>query len=128
MKTLRVETRDAWRDWLAEYHESEAEVWLVFLKSHTGQPNVPYDEAVEEALCFGWIDSLIKRLDDARYARRFTPRRSGSVWSETNKKRAEKMITEGLMTDAGMVFVGEAKVSGEWERAQASRDAHRRIA
>ena len=119
MKTLRVETRDAWRAWLAVHHASESEIWLVFHKAHTGQANVAYDETVEEALCFGWIDSLIKRLDDNRYARKFTPRRSASVWSETNKKRVEKVMAEGLMTDAGMVFVSEAKASGEWDRIQA---------
>jgi len=79
MKTLQVETRDAWRAWLAEHHTSESEIWLIFHKAHTGKENVSYDETVEEALCFGWIDSLIKRLDDDRYARKFTPRRSGSV-------------------------------------------------
>ena len=116
MNTLRVETRQAWRAWLVEHHASEIEVWLVFHKSHTGEPNVPYDEAVQEALCFGWIDSLIRRIDDNRYARKFTPRRPGSVWSESNKKRVDKMIAEGRMTDAGLVLVSEAKTSGEWDR------------
>ncbi|MFC2078470.1 YdeI family protein [Candidatus Bipolaricaulota bacterium] len=116
MRTLRVETRDAWRSWLAEHHARENEVWLVFQKAHTGAPNVPYGEAVEEALCFGWIDSLIKRIDEDRYARKFTPRRSGSVWSESNKKRVEKMIAEGLMTAAGLHFVEDAKATGEWDR------------
>jgi uncharacterized protein YdeI (YjbR/CyaY-like superfamily) len=118
MKRLRVETRDAWRAWLAAHHASESEIWLIFHKAHTGQPNIPYGETVEEALCFGWIDSLIKRLDDDRYARKFTSRRLGSVWSEINKKRVEKVLAEGLMTDAGMVFVSEAKASGEWDRKQ----------
>ena len=118
MKRLRVETRDAWRAWLAAHHASESEIWLVFHKAHTGQSSVPYGETVEEALCFGWIDSLIKRLDDDRYARKFTPRRLGSVWSEINKKRVEKVLAEGLMTDAGTIFVSEAKASGEWDRKQ----------
>jgi len=116
VKTLRVETRDAWRAWLIEHHASESEIWFVFHKAHTGRSSVPYGETVEEALCFGWVDSLIKRLDDDRYARKFTPRRLGSVWSESNKKRVEKVLAEGLMTDAGLVFVSEAKASGEWDR------------
>ena len=119
MKTLRLETRTAWRAWLAQYHATEAEIWLVFYKAHTGEPNVPYGDAVEEALCFGWIDSLIKRIDDDSYARKFTSRRSGSVWSNSNKMRVNKMITEGRMTEAGLVFVNEAKVSGEWEQQRA---------
>ena len=113
MKTLRVDTRDSWRHWLRENHASEAEIWFVFYKKHTGVPNVPYGVAVEEALCFGWIDSLVKRIDDERYAQKFTPRRSGSVWSELNKKRATAMVDEGRMTDAGLIFVDEAK---EWGR------------
>ena len=104
---------------MAEYHATEAEIWMVFHKGHTGEPNVPYGDAVEEALCFGWIDSLIKRIDDDSYTRKFTPRRSGSVWSNSNKRRANKMIAEGRMTDAGLVFVNEAKVSGEWEQQRA---------
>jgi len=119
MKTLRFETRDAWRAWLAEHHTREIEIWLIFHKAHTSEPNVPYVDAVEEGLCFGWIDSLIKRIDDDSYARKFTPRRSGSVWSELNKTRANKMIAEGRMTDAGLFFVNEAKVSGEWEQKRA---------
>lgn len=121
MKTLRVETRNAWRAWLAEHHASETEIWLIFHKAHIGEPNVPYGETVEEAVCFGWIDSLIKRVDDDCYARKFTPRRSGSVWSESNKARAEKMVAEGLMTDAGQWFVDEAKSSGEWDQKRSRR-------
>lgn len=116
MNTLCVASRAAWRAWLVENHASAAEIWLIFHKAHTGQPNVPYGETVEEALCFGWIDSLIKRLDDDRYVRKYTPRRTGSVWSEANKSRAERMIDQGFMTEAGLVFVAEAKESGEWEK------------
>ncbi|MFC2095038.1 YdeI family protein [Candidatus Bipolaricaulota bacterium] len=116
MNTVRVETRDAWRAWLSNNHSSETEIWFVFYRKHTGVPNVPYGEAVEEALCFGWIDSLVKRIDDERYAQKFTPRCSGSVWSESNKKRATAMMDERRMTDAGLFFVDEAKASGEWDR------------
>jgi uncharacterized protein YdeI (YjbR/CyaY-like superfamily) len=81
LTTLDLRTRRQWRSWLAKHHGSESAVWLVFHKRHTGRPSVGYDDAVEEALCFGWVDSLIKRLDDARYARKFTPRKPGSQWS-----------------------------------------------
>ncbi len=77
-----------------------------------------YGDSVEEALCFGWIDSIIKRLDDDRYVRKFTPRRPGSVWSESNKKRAETMIARGRMTDVGLALITEAKESGEWDCTQ----------
>ena len=116
MKTLRVKTRNDWRGWLIKHHANESEIWLVFHKAHTGQLDIPYAETVEEALCFGWIDSLIKRLDDDRYARKYTPRRLGSVWSEANKKRVEKVLAEGIMTDAGLVFIREERPSGEWDR------------
>jgi uncharacterized protein YdeI (YjbR/CyaY-like superfamily) len=89
---------------------------MVFHKKHTGIPSIPYDDAVEEALCFGWIDSLIRRLDDRRYARKFTPRRPGSVWSPTNKERAERMIAAGRMTGAGLALIEHAKDTGAWER------------
>ena len=78
MKTLRVETLDQWRDWLDEHHASESEVWLVFYKQHTGVASIGYGDALDEALCFGWVDSLVKRLDDRRFARKFTPRRADS--------------------------------------------------
>ena len=114
MKMLDVRTRKDWRQWLAKNHAKETEIWLVFHKKHTGVSNVPYEETVEEALCFGWIDSIIKRLDENRYARKYTPRTPGSPWSELNKARAEKMIKEGRMTDAGLALIHEAKSSGEW--------------
>ncbi len=100
-KKLYVTNRAEWRAWLEKNHDSEAYVCLVFHKKHTGQPCIPYDDAVEEALCFGWIDGIIHRIDDQSYVRRFTPRRDGSNWSALNKKRAAKMIREGKMTEAG---------------------------
>ncbi|MBE0431249.1 MAG: YdeI/OmpD-associated family protein [Dehalococcoidia bacterium] len=100
-KTLHVTNRTKWRAWLEKNHDSETEAWLVFYKKHTGQLSVAYDDAVEEALCFGWIDGVIQRIDDETYARRFSPRRDGSNWSALNKRRAAKMIEEGRMTEAG---------------------------
>jgi uncharacterized protein YdeI (YjbR/CyaY-like superfamily) len=74
-KMLYVTNRDEWRAWLANHYASESEVWLIYYKKHTGRPRIPYEHAVEEALCFGWIDSLVKRIDDEKFAQKFTPRR-----------------------------------------------------
>jgi uncharacterized protein YdeI (YjbR/CyaY-like superfamily) len=87
MKMFDARTRERWRGWLAKHHASESEIWLIFHKRHTGKPSVAYDAAVDEALCYGWIDSLIKRIDDDRYARKFTPRKADSNWSSANVKR-----------------------------------------
>lgn len=102
MKTLHVIDREKWRAWLQANGEKEKEIWMVFHKKHTGKKSLAYDEAVEEALCFGWIDSIIKRLDEETYARKFTPRNRGSKWSELNIARAKKMIAAGLMTPIGL--------------------------
>lgn len=96
---LYVTNRDQWRTWLERNHEAKKEVWLIYYKKHTGKPTIPYADAVEEALCFGWIDSTVQRIDDQRYARKFTPRKNKSKWSELNIKRARKMIREGRMTE-----------------------------
>ena len=102
MNLLYVPNRDDWRAWLEEHHATETEVWLVFYKKHTGKPRVPYDEAVEEALCFGWIDSIARRLDEDRFAQKFTPRKDRGNWSELNLQRMEKLIAVGRMTPAGL--------------------------
>jgi len=107
-KALYVKDRKAWRSWLAKHHAREQVVWLIYYKRHTGQPSVSYEDAVEEALCFGWIDSIIRRIDDLRYARMFTPRRPGSVWSALNLSRARRMIQRGRMNAAGLVKVPKA--------------------
>ena len=102
LKTLDVRSCEEWRKWLAEHYDLESEVWLVFHKRHTGRPSIAYDDAVIEALCFGWIDSLIKRLDDGRYARKFTPRKPDSTWSTANRKRYEQLKGSGRLTPAGL--------------------------
>jgi uncharacterized protein YdeI (YjbR/CyaY-like superfamily) len=108
MKTLHVVEREEWRAWLKANGGKEKEIWLVFYKKHTGRPRLAYDDAVEEALCFGWIDSIIKPLDEETYARRFTPRQRGSKWSELNIARAKKMIATGAMTAAGLALIDPA--------------------
>ncbi len=113
---LYVADRDRWRRWLSQHHATQTAIWLVFYKKEADKPTLEYEAAVEEALCFGWIDGVLKKLDDARYARKFTPRRPGSGWSALNKKRAEKMIGEGKMTEAGMAKIEAAKKTGRWDK------------
>ena len=97
-----MKNREEWRKWLKEYHKSVGGIWLIYYKKLSGKPRIPYNDAVEEALCFGWIDSKIKRVNDDYYIQWFTPRRSGSRWSELNKKRVEKLIKEGRMRQEGI--------------------------
>jgi uncharacterized protein YdeI (YjbR/CyaY-like superfamily) len=98
---LRVRTRAAWRAWLSRNHAIAKEVWLVYLKKHTGKPRLTYPEAVEEALCFGWIDTTVNRLDEDQYTQRFTPRTNTRNWSKLNLERFERMVAQGRMTKAG---------------------------
>lgn len=116
-KTLYVTSRDEWRDWLTKHGQSETEVWLIYYKKDSGQPRIPYDHAVEEALCFGWIDSIVKRIDDKKFAQKFTPRRDGSRWSALNERRVRKLIREGRMTEAGLAKVDSA-ILGDTARAK----------
>ncbi|HZE58164.1 MAG TPA: YdeI/OmpD-associated family protein [Chthoniobacterales bacterium] len=100
---LRVTTRKAWRAWLEKNHARKKEIWLVYATKKSGKARVPYSDAVEEALCFGWIDGVMKSIDENYFAQRFSPRRSAkSQLSETNKERVRRMIRAGLMTPAGM--------------------------
>lgn len=101
LKTLHMPSRSAWRKWLERNHESSPGVWLVFHKKHTGKKSVPYDDAVREALCFGWIDGLIRRLDEDRYTYRFTPRRATSKWSDINRERWAELEAAGRLAPAG---------------------------
>ena len=102
LPTLDLRRRAAWRKWLARHHASSPGVWLVFHKDHSGVEAIPYEDSVREALCFGWIDSLIKRLDDDRYARKFTPRKPTSRWSDLNRRRWAELQAQGLLTPAGL--------------------------
>ncbi len=102
-ETYLPEGRDVWRNWLEQNHRSKKEIWVIFYKKHTGKSKIDYNETVEEALCFGWIDGILKKLDEERYTVRFTPRRKGSIWSEINIERVKKMKKEGRMTRAGQI-------------------------
>src|SRR5436305_13059540 len=102
LRTLRVRSRRQWRAWLAKQHTSSPGVWLVFYKAHTEVKSIRYKDTVREALCFGWIDSLVKRLDDDRYALKVTPRQPASKWSDSNRKRWGELKAAGLLTSAGL--------------------------
>jgi uncharacterized protein YdeI (YjbR/CyaY-like superfamily) len=101
-ETFHAKNRDEWRKWLKKNHDQKNEIWLVRYKKHTGKLTVSYDDSVEEAICFGWIDSTVKRIDDEKYVQRLTPRRKGSIWSLTNIDRARKMIEGTQMTEHGL--------------------------
>ncbi len=110
-KTIYIEDREEWRKWLERNHKKEPEMWLIYYKKHTGKPSIPYNDAIEEALCFGWIDSIEKRLDEERYAQRFSPRRTKNPWSEMNKERMRRLIKLKKVTPTGLaVFIGTDKM------------------
>jgi uncharacterized protein YdeI (YjbR/CyaY-like superfamily) len=104
IKQFYANNREEWRNWLMEHHATEKEIWLVYYKKHTEKPSVTYPESVEEALCFGWIDGIKKRIDDERYTHRFTLRTPKSSWSAFNIKLAQKLINDKKMTDFGLEF------------------------
>jgi uncharacterized protein YdeI (YjbR/CyaY-like superfamily) len=114
---LHFQNKNEWRVWLQENHATQKEAWLVILKNHASRPGVFYEEAVEEAVCFGWIDGVMKSAPAEYYFLRFTPRKRGSIWSVSNQQRVERLTAQGKMTAAGMAEVREAKENGEWEAA-----------
>jgi uncharacterized protein YdeI (YjbR/CyaY-like superfamily) len=122
LKRVRPKSRSAWRGWLERHHAASPGIWLVFAKKHTGLATLSYEDAVQEALCFGWIDSLVKSIDDRFHMQMFTPRKPKSAWSVTNKARVAKLMKTGVMAPAGRAAVEEAKKSGSWNR-YASVDA-----
>ncbi len=111
-RTFTPKDRADWRDWLVQHHATENEVWVVYFKPASGKTGLSYEESVEEALCFGWIDSIIQKIDEERCARKFNPRRVGSYWSASNKARMEKLLRENRVTAAGLaVFDPSAQES-----------------
>ncbi len=115
--------RTAWRNWLKKNHNKSPGIWLVFYKTGTSKPRLPYDDMVEEALCFGWIDSLPRKLDDERSMLMFTPRKPKSVWSDLNKERVTRLIKNGLMAAPGLEKIEIAKQNGSWDTLTASNAA-----
>jgi uncharacterized protein YdeI (YjbR/CyaY-like superfamily) len=115
LKQLQPKSRQAWRAWLTKNHATSSGVWLVYAKKHTKIPSLTYNDAVEEALCFGWIDSLVQSIDDSYFRQIFTPRKPKSAWSALNRKRVARLIEAGLMTAAGLALITLAKKTGRWE-------------
>jgi uncharacterized protein YdeI (YjbR/CyaY-like superfamily) len=112
---IHAESRAAWRAWLQENHGRESGAWLVTWKKRTGKPAIGYEEAVEEALCFGWIDGVLNPLDDERSMQWFAPRKPKSTWARSNKERVARLEAAGLMTEAGRRAVEIARANGSWE-------------
>jgi uncharacterized protein YdeI (YjbR/CyaY-like superfamily) len=108
------QSRAEWRAWLQRHHTSADGVWLRFAKKHATTPSPSYNDAVEEALCFGWIDGLVRPCDSSCYEQRFTPRKPRSGWARSNKIRVERLMTQGLMTAAGLAAVSIARENGSW--------------
>src|SRR3970040_1036039 len=97
-ESIYLKDRKAWRAWLKKHHARKREIWLIYYKKGSGHPRVDYADAVEEALCFGWIDSIVKTMDEHRYAQRFKPRKAGSNWSGPNLERVKRLTAAGVMT------------------------------
>ncbi|OCQ90609.1 hypothetical protein BCD64_28515 [Nostoc sp. MBR 210] len=114
LEFIYASDRNQWREWLVKNHLTSLGIWLVYYKVKSGQPSVRYSEAVQEALCFGWIDSKVKSLDENRYQQIFTPRKPKSVWSKLNKQYIEELIAAGLMTEFGLAKIADAKKDGSW--------------
>jgi uncharacterized protein YdeI (YjbR/CyaY-like superfamily) len=110
-----VEDRATWRAWLEDHHDTASGAWLVTWRSRTGKPRLAYEEAVEEALCFGWIDGTGGTIDEQRGKQYFAPRKSNSGWAATNKARVERLIADGRMAPAGLAAIERARANGSWE-------------
>ena len=114
MKPRLFKNRAAWRAWLELNHDNQKVLWLAYYKKNSGKTSVTYEEALEEALCFGWIDSTVNRLDDERYMQKWTPRNEKSIWSASNKARVKKLTAEGRLAAPGLAKVKTAKRNGSW--------------
>ena len=117
MEKIYAKDRNEWRHWLAQNYATAKEIRLVYYKLSTKKPSITYEESVEEALCFGWIDGVRNGIDEESYMMRFSPRKPKSMWSVINKERVEKLIAAGKMTEAGLKLVEIAKQNGQWEAA-----------
>jgi uncharacterized protein YdeI (YjbR/CyaY-like superfamily) len=120
-KAVYFENRDKWREWLEINYGKKTGIWLIIYKKNSETTGIKYDEAVEEAICFGWIDSKMKSIDQEKYILKFTPRKNNSIWAENNKVRVDRMIKVGKMTEAGLNKVKEARRSGMWKANYSSK-------
>ena len=119
---VRPRSRKAWRDWLQKNHATSGGVWLIYAKKHSGLASLTYNDAVEEALCFGWIDSKVNPIDDTFFMQVFTPRKPKSAWSALNKARVARLVAAGLMTAAGAAVITAARESGGWDASKHVED------
>ncbi|MBK8635123.1 MAG: YdeI/OmpD-associated family protein [Saprospiraceae bacterium] len=114
LETFYPKNRQEWRAWLEENHDKKQNIWLIYYKQKSKIPTVSYSDAVDEALCFGWIDSKAKSLDEVKFMQFFSKRKEKSVWSKINKEKIEMLISSGLMTPAGLAIIEKAKANGSW--------------
>ena len=114
METFYPTNKNEWRNWLQENHSLKQSIWLVYYKKATNKPSIAWSEAVDEALCFGWIDSIRKTIDEEKFIQFFSPRKSNGTWSKVNKQKIEHLIDNGLMSDAGYESIRRAKQNGSW--------------
>ena len=121
-ESLFFKNGQEWCTWLQQNHTEKNAVWLVHYKKSSGKTGITYEEALEEALCFGWIDGKMKSLDDEKYIIRYSPRKAKSVWSKLNKEKAEQLISSGKMTEAGFAKIEEAKSNGFWDSAYTNKE------
>ncbi len=119
LETFHATNSKEWREWLEKNHRTSIGIWLIYYKVKSSRPSIKYSEAVKEALCFGWIDSKVKALDEERYMQIFTPRKPKSVWSKLNKQYIQELIDRGLMTEAGLSKIAAAKQNGSWNTLDA---------
>nr|MDO8113072.1 YdeI/OmpD-associated family protein [Candidatus Sigynarchaeota archaeon] len=119
--SLSFKRRSEWRDWLLQHHQTETSAWVVITKKKANVTGILYEDAVEESVCFGWIDNKMRSVDDTTYILNFTPRRKDSIWSALNRQRAEKMIAAGKMVDAGLASIENAKKAGTWVTAYSAK-------
>ncbi|MBW4612805.1 MAG: YdeI/OmpD-associated family protein [Desmonostoc vinosum HA7617-LM4] len=119
LETFYATNRHEWREWLEKNYLSSVGIWLIYYKVKSGKPSIRYSEAVKEALCFGWIDSKVKSLDEYRYMQIFTPRKPKSVWSKLNKQYIQELLEQGLMTEAGLAKIEVAKQDSSWSTLDA---------
>lgn len=114
IETFYPKNRKEWREWLQINHDKKNSIWLIYYKKNARVPTIAYSEAVDEALCFGWIDSIAKPIDEEKFMQFFCPRKEKSVWSKINKEKVDRLIKEGLMTKAGFEIIEKAKQNGSW--------------
>lgn len=121
LESIHFSSKQVFRNWLQTNHDKSPGIWIIFYKTHQDIATIKYNEALEQALCYGWIDSIVKKIDDDKYARKFTPRTNIKKWSEVNKKKVVELISNGEMTEIGLkkidIYLKTGKV--EWEITKA---------